>query len=348
MAQPYLSRFFLFLILVFILYGCFLVFQPFLIEILVAAMLVSMFFPYYEKLTKKLKGRKHFASAIMCLIVALFIIIPLANIIGFAAQKSVDGYDRIATMSSRINLDNIDGNTILDRFNVLGLNREIFRDAIVELAKKTNDWIVGGAAALVKGTTSFIISLMLIIFTMFFFFVDGKKMLEKMMHLTPLPNKYDKKIFMKFRDVSYSTFVSTFVTAVAQGLIGAIGFMLVGLPAFLPGIAMAFLSLLPYIGAAFVWLPASIYLVVIGKVWAAAFLVLWGLTAIGLTDNLIRAYIIKGKAQVHPVFVIFSILGGITLFGFWGVIFGPIIISLAVTILHIYELEYGHVLDREQ
>ncbi len=109
---------------------------------------------------------------------------------------------------------------------------------------------------------------------------------------------------------------------------------------------MGFLLLLPYFGATLVWFPIAIYLLATGQVWQGIFLLAWGAGVVATSDNLIRAYIIKGKAQVHPIFVIFSIFGGISLFGFWGVIFGPLIISLAVTVLHIFELEYGDILER--
>jgi predicted PurR-regulated permease PerM len=109
---------------------------------------------------------------------------------------------------------------------------------------------------------------------------------------------------------------------------------------------MAFLSLLPYFGSGLVWFPVSIYLLVTGQIWQGIFLMAWGMALVGTIDNLIRAYLIKGKAQVHPIFVIFSILGGIILFGFWGIVFGPLFISLAVTILHIYEMEYESVLEK--
>jgi len=103
---------------------------------------------------------------------------------------------------------------------------------------------------------------------------------------------------------------------------------------------MGFLSLLPYIGAGFVWFPAGIYLLFIGKIWQGVFLLIWGIFAVSMIDNVVRAYIIKGKAQIHPILIILSILGGISLFGFWGVFLGPLIISIAITVFHIYELEY--------
>jgi predicted PurR-regulated permease PerM len=137
------------------------------------------------------------------------------------------------------------------------------------------------------------------------------------------------------------------VTALAQGLVGAIGFMIIGFPAFFTGILIGFTSLLPYIGSIVIYVPIGIYLLLTGQIWQGIFILLWGMIIIGNTDNIIRTYMIQGKAHVNPVFVFFSIMGGILLFGFWGVVIGPLIISLAITIFHIYELEYGLVSEEE-
>jgi predicted PurR-regulated permease PerM len=346
MEKHYISKAFLFFLIAVVIYACYRIFSPFIDEILAATILVTIFYAPYERLVKFFRGRKGIAALIMCILVALLVILPLTNFIVYAAQRSVMGYDRILTLVNENRLGGIIQAGYLDKVNALGLNGDTIRNMIIDIAKKVNDWLVSGAANFIKGTTNFLISLILIIFTMFFFFIDGKKMVEKIMRWTPLPDKYDKEIFKKFRDVSYSTMASTFITAVIQGMVGAIGFMIVGLPAFFAGIAMGFLSLLPYIGAGFIWVPAGIYLLVVGKIWQGIFLLIWGAAVVSTIDNLIRAYIIKGKAQVHPIFIIFSILGGISLFGFWGIIFGPLIISLAVTVFHIYEMEYGKLLEK--
>jgi predicted PurR-regulated permease PerM len=346
MDRPFITKAFILILFVTILYACYLIFRPFLIEILAATILVSIFYTPYESLAKRLKGRKRLAALIMCLLVSLLVIVPLTNVIVYAAQRSVVAYNGITDYIESGSYSELVNNPLLKSSYDFVLGNENVKGLIIDIAKRVNDWFVSGATTFIKGTTNFFISLILIIFTMFFFFVDGKKMVEKIMHWTPLPNKYDRELFNKFRDVSYSTMVSTFVTAIAQGIIGAIAFIVVGLPAFFAGVAMTFFALLPYIGTAFVWFPVGIYLLVVGKIWQGIFLLVWGAGVVSTTDNLIRAYIIKGKAQVHPIFIIFSILGGISLFGFWGIVFGPLIISLAVTILHIYEMEYGAELEK--
>lgn len=346
MNKDFIAKIFLIFLIILVMLACYLIFKPFLIEILAATILVSVFYTPYQWLVKKFHGRKNLASLIMCLLIILIVIIPAINLIIYGAQKSVIAYTDTINFLNRSDLDGIIKDNIFQKANLLGIDRENLKVFILDIAKKSSNWFVDGAKSLVKGTTNFFISLIIIIFTMFFFFVDGERMLEKIMYWTPLPNKYDREIFKKFRDVSYSTMVSTFVTAIAQGLLGAVGFIVIGLPAFFAGILMVFLSLLPYIGSAFVWFPVGIYLLIVGKIWQGIFLLIWGGVVVSMVDNLIRAYIIKGKAQVHPIFIILSILGGISLFGFWGLFLGPLIISITVTILHIYELEYGEVLEK--
>jgi len=326
--------------------ACYLVFKPFLVEILAAAILVSIFHAPYEWLTKALRGRKNLASLIMCLLIVLIVVIPLINLIIYSAQRSVVAYTDTINFLNQTSLSSIIDDNITSRANLLGVGSDSLRSFLADIAQKSSDWLVDGATNFLKSTTSFFISLLIIVLTMFFFFVDGQRILEKIMYWTPLPNKYDREIFKKFRDVSYSTMISTFVVAIVQGLVGTFGFIVVGLPAFFPGVLMGFLSLLPYIGAGFVWFPAGIYLLFIGKIWQGVFLLIWGIFAVSMIDNVVRAYIIKGKAQIHPILIILSIFGGISLFGFWGVFLGPLIISIAITVLHIYELEYGEVLEK--
>jgi predicted PurR-regulated permease PerM len=348
MSKTLLTRIFLFVLLIAVLAACFLIFRPFLIQILIAAILVSLFYTPYRWLAKKLGGREKTAALITCVLVLLVIIIPLTNLIIFAAQESVAAY------SDTINFLNRDNGAVQIKIfekiqTSLNINSESLKTLVVDFAQKASNWLVSGATGFLKGTTTFVISLVLIIFTMFFFFVDGKKMLERAMYWTPLPDKYDRMIFQKFRDVSYSVFVSTFAVALAQSALGAVAFAIVGLPIFLPAIAIALLSMIPYFGAYLIWLPAGIYLLAIGHLWQGIFLLIFGATVISTVDNLIRMYMIKTKAQVHPIFVLFSVLGGISLFGFWGVIIGPLVIALTVTILHIYdEVEYKKVKEDQQ
>ncbi|MFA6995004.1 MAG: AI-2E family transporter [Patescibacteria group bacterium] len=341
-----LAKPFILILVVLVLIGCYLVFAPFLTEILMAAIMASIFYTPYEKFSKFLKGHNHLAAILMCLLLLVIIILPSVEFITYAGEKSVTAYN--------LTVDFFDNHTINDFFkndffsrgalHYLNLgnynfNDGAFKETVLSLLKQSSNWLLSGATFVLKGTTDFMFSLVLIVLTMYFFFVDGKKMLERLMSLVPLPLEYNQELFRKFRAVSRTTFLATFVAAAAQGLVGAISFAVVGFPLFLALIIITFLSLLP-LGSMVFYIPMGIYYLLVGDIWQGAFVILWGIFVVGTIDNVIRAYMIKDKAEINPIFVFFAVLGGIIIFGFWGVIIGPLLVALAVTVLHIYELEF--------
>lgn len=347
-----LTKPFLLILVLIVTIACYFVFRPFLTEILMAAILATIFYKPFIALTKLFKGRQNLAAILMCLLLVLVVILPSIKLLIYGAEKSVQTYDETVAFFSNHELNDVFKNEIfkkaplkylnLDSYNFQNAN---FQNSLISAAKSSSLWLISGATTVVKETTNFFFSLFLIILTMFFFFVDGKKMLGRLMYLSPLPDKYDKEIFRKFSVVSYTTLVSTFVASFAQGIAGAIGFAIVGFPVFLAFILIALLSLLPYLGSMIFYVPVGIYYLMMGEIWQGIFVLAWGFVVIGLIDNVVRAYMIKDEAEINPIFVFFSILGGIALFGFWGVIVGPLLVALAVTIYHIYGLEFCSSLD---
>ena len=215
LAKPFL------LILVFlVLFGCYYIFRPFLTEIFVAIILVSIFYRPFEYLVKKFKGRKNMAALLMCLILVLVIVLPAIRGAIYAGQKSVVAYSQAVEFFNKNDLGDVFSNGSLQDgalkyLNLDGLTaqNEQVKGFFLDILKRSSNWLISGATLAVKGTTNFIVSLVLIIIAMFFFFIDGKEMVNKLMRLSPLPDKYDKEIFHKFRAVSYTTFVSTFLVA---------------------------------------------------------------------------------------------------------------------------------------
>lgn len=349
-----LTKPFLLILVFLVLVGCYFIFRPFLTEIFVAAILASIFYTPFSRLSLMLKGRKNLAALIMCLLLLVVIILPSMKLLVYAGEKSVVAYNSAVYFFSSHSVDEFLGSDFFQRgalryinLGSINLDNEAFKGTMLEVFKQSSNWLISGATFALRETTNFIISLLMIILSMFFFFVDGKGMLKRLMYLSPLPNKYDLEIFNKFRAVSYTTFISTFVAAISQGVIAAIGFAIVGFPPFFAGVLVALLSMLPYLGSAIFYVPVALYYLLIGEIWQGVFILLWGALIISTIDNLIRSYMIKGKAEINPIFVLFSILGGIFLFGFWGVILGPLVLALTVTIFHIYELEFCESLEGE-
>lgn len=338
---------FLIIVLLAALYVVYLLLAPFLMVILLSGVLVSIFYGLYQWFVQRLGGREGFAALVMVLLIALVIILPATNFLFYLSKRSIEGFSAVTGWINSGALERtVREAGVLDRFTFIDPSILNVRQYLITVSSRVSGFLLSGGKAFIVGTTQFLTSLILMLFTMFFLFRDGERLVNRVMYLTPLSNKYDKIIFQRFRDVSFSTIVSTFLTAIAQGVVGGISFVIVGVPALFAGVVMAFLSLLPYVGAAIVWAPAGIYLLVTGKIWQGIFLLIWGAVVVSLVDNVLRPILIKGKAQVHPLLIFFSIFGGIIAFGFWGMILGPIIIAIAFTLLHIYELEYRDVLEQ--
>ncbi len=345
-----LSKPFLIALVLATLIACYFVFQPFLTVIAIAAILATIFYKPYEKLTVFLRGQKNLAALLMCLFLVVLIILPTIKGVIYTADKSVEAYTETTAYFTNHNFSDVLQTPFFVKLHLDGVsfdqyNNDVVKNVLLDFLQKSSNWMLSGATSMVVETTNFIISLTMIILTMFFFFIDGKNMLTNLMYLLPLKDRYNKEIFNKFREISYTTMVSTFVVAIAQGLVGAIGFAFVGFPVFLAGILVAVLSLLPYVGSMIFYVPVGIYYLLVGQTWQGIFILLWGFLIIGTIDNVIRAWMLKDKVQINPIFVVFSVLGGIVLFGFWGVVLGPLIVAITATVLHIYTLEFAPELD---
>ena len=349
-----LTKPFILILVVLVLAGCYLVFKPFLTEIIVAAILASVFYTPFVRFSQFLKGRRQLAAILMCLLLLVIIILPSVRLMIYAGEKSVVAYSATVEFFEKNTINDFFKGDFFQRGALRYINlgnfdfhNENFKNAMLSTLKESSNWILSGATFALKETTNFIVSLILIIIAIYFFFVDGKKMVDKLVVLSPLPNRYDWELLRKFRAISRTTFISTFIAAIAQGIIGAIGFAVVGFPPFLAGVLVAVLSLLPYVGSMIFYVPVGAYYLLTGDIWQGIFVLLWGMLIIGTIDNVIRTYMVKDEAEISPIFIFFSIIGGIVVFGFWGVILGPLIIAIAVTVFHIYQLEFCDSLDGE-
>ena len=170
----------------------------------------------------------------------------------------------------------------------------------------------------------------------FFLLRDGRTITKKIGEATPLSAETRKLLFDKFLTVMRATMKGSFVVAVAQGSLGAVIFWILGIHApILWGVLMAFLSLLPAVGAGFVWLPVALYLLATGAVWQGVVLIVFGVFVIGLVDNLLRPILVGKDTAMPDYIVLISTLGGIGVFGFNGLILGPLIAAMFIAVWHI-------------
>jgi predicted PurR-regulated permease PerM len=184
---------------------------------------------------------------------------------------------------------------------------------------------------------------------MYFFLVDGSSMLETMMRLSPLDDKYERELVAEFERVSRAVVLASLVSAAVQAVLAGIGFWLAGLASvFLLILLTALFALIPFVGAAAVWFPASVWLFIVEeRTTAALALALYGALIVSLSDNLVKPMVLHGQSRLHPLWALLSVLGGVQVLGPVGILVGPMVVVCLQALLSILQRELTQ-LDRRR
>ncbi|NIA02434.1 MAG: AI-2E family transporter [Nitrospirae bacterium] len=329
--------------------------SPFLTEILVAAFLVVAFYPVYKKLNKWFRGLRGLASFVSVLLLIILVLAPLSVVILLITSEASDAYQIIQSKIESGVFDQYfqwsDGGyfyELKERIQpVIDLDSIDLKQMIVDSAQSVSSWLVAQTGDILKGVGSLVLGIVILIMTMYYFFKDGDKLVDRVGKLSPLPIVYEHELFNKIRQMVKAIVFGVFLTSIVQGILGGIGFAIVGIsnPVFW-GTAMAFLSLVPVVGTALIWAPAAIVMAILGSYGAALFLVIWGLFLVGTIDNFLKPYLIGNRAHTYPLMTFLVVLGGIIVMDLKGVILGPIMLVILMSFLHIYEAEYKRVLKK--
>lgn len=186
-----------------------------------------------------------------------------------------------------------------------------------------------------------LIGMLIMIISIYFFFVDGPAMVRTMMRLTPLDDDYQLRLLGDFETTSRAVVLASVLSALVQGVLAAIAFFFCGFHSFiLLFMVTAFMALIPFLGAASVWIPCSIYLAAVDQRYGAAiFLAIYGASVVSTIDNVIKAYVLHGHSDLHPLVALLSVLGGIPVFGPVGILIGPMVVVILQTLLEILNHE---------
>ncbi len=310
----------------------FMVYRPFTNVIILALVLAILLSPIYECLLKLFRGRSKTAAAVVIVLTILFILLPLLLLSIQIFNQSQDVYVQLQSNSFdyvQQALGTIE-KPIQTHFPEFTINLNGF-------LQQTVAWIGDNAANIISNTSQALLGLMLVFITLFFFLKDGKKFLSYIIKLSPLEDSYDVKIFHRIATMISSVVRGVLLIAVVQAILVGIGFYFFGVPnATLWGTVTLVASLLPFIGVSLVVFPGVVYLLLTGHLLAAIGLAVWGTLLVGLIDNLLMPFMYGKGAKVHPLVILFAVLGGIYAFGPLGFLIGPMMVSLFIAILDIY------------
>ncbi|MBZ9629320.1 AI-2E family transporter [Salegentibacter sp. LM13S] len=216
----------------------------------------------------------------------------------------------------------------------------------IDTSSVTN-WMSGNLQSLAGGTFNAFIAIGIMYFMLYYMLVKRDSMKSSLISYIPLGNDNLEIIAKESDQLVKSNALGIPLVAIFQGIIALIGYLIFGVPdPFFWFVITAIGSMIPFIGTAIGILPVVILLVAQGDNWQAIAMLIYGFVVVGSTDNLIRLYIIDRLAAVHPLITLFGVIVGVQLFGFIGLIFGPLLVSLFLLILKIYKKEYGNAHDR--
>ena len=336
--------YFFFGVLVLVSVATFYIFKPFLIALLLAAILAIFFQKMYAFFLSKTGNHKGFSSIITSLIILLIIIVPLIIIFFFVGNEIMSSYQSVAVSGDfyQNKVEPFIGQIQTSKFyNVLGLDQILNKEAFAQYSKQLGQLVLIFVQNAYLSITHIFFLIFVMFFSLYYFFIDGKEIVRKIMYVSPLRDSHENLLVDKFISISRATVKGTFVICILQGLIGGMVFYIAGIPsAVVWGVAMMLFALIPMVGSALIWLPVAILLLMTGNIWQGILVLVVGIGLISTVDNIVKPRLVGKDTQLHPLLILLATLGGLTLFGLAGVIVGPIIIALFVSLWDIYGIEF--------
>lgn len=338
------ARIFFGFITLLVLYYSYLIIKPYLLDIFLALVVFFTAKPLYHVLCRLFFDRRVLASGITCLILLLVILIPLFTLMSIIASQALEFSNQVSQGLQKGTLwpwiaSKLDTVKLYLAHLNLPLPQEIQLDQVIQTAvTKASAFIYTNAIGLIRGFTVFFFDLLLVLFIAFFMFLQGDVFIEAIKELSPLDPVHNDEIIRETETTIKATLWGTVIVAFLQGALGGVGFLIFGLPqpAFW-GTVMIPAAVIPIVGSAIVWGPAAIYLLFSGHLGAGIGLIVWGGIMVSIIDNVLKPILVKGSGSTPSIFILFSILGGLTYFGVIGFILGPLILSFLLSLLRIYQ-----------
>jgi predicted PurR-regulated permease PerM len=342
--SSFYSRVFALVVAAILGYALVLIFAPFALSMAWAAFLAFLLFPLNVRLRRRLRGAS-LAAGLLTVLAPITILLPLSALsVDFVAQISalLKNLQRAASQLDIRTFSDLQQFPVIARANVwlqqhAGISAEQMQAWLVSGTREVMQRAASMSGWVFLGALGSLLAFAIMLFLLFFFLRDGDAMIGRARRLIPLDEERKERLFSQLGAVTRAIVIGTTVTALLQGVLIGIGFTIADLPSpVVFGVLAALLSLLPVGGAAFVWIPAAIWLF-IDKHWGyGIFMLVWGLLLGGL-DNVLRPILISGRARISALAVFVGVLGGIPAFGAIGIILGPVVLSLVLALIEFAE-----------
>jgi predicted PurR-regulated permease PerM len=331
----------------------FYIFRPLLNTILLGIVFTYLMYPLYKIINNKLKKPK-ISSFLVCIIFIVLVTIPLIIALNSLAIEMFNLGNRISNIDfqSIESLQCESDNLLCISFNKLidgEFIDKIINDTLIQSISLTRNYIGG----MLMKIPSFMINIFIIIFMMYYLMIDGKKFIRRIYSFLPIDDKHKKIIIIKLQKSMNGIIYGNILIGLIQSVLCGIAFYFFGIKAPILWAVITFiLSFIPMIGASIIWFPAASYIIIsslmnsnVLGVWKGISLILYGFFIISSVDTIIRPKLVSNKAKIHPLLVLLGIIGGIAVFNVAGIIIGPLIIGLFITLFELFEIEKNYLFN---
>jgi predicted PurR-regulated permease PerM len=315
-----------------VLYLCWQILRPFLDIITWSVVLAITFHPVHQRLVRRI-AHPSLSAFISTMLVVLTILVPLVFLTGLIINEFLSLKDTLVSKFqegfdlSRIPVVREAMEWLYQHFRV---DSAKLADSIKQYAAELARRAAAYSFTFAGNVTSLIVSFVFTVFTMFYLFRDGNKIVAKIPDLLPLQRSQSERLILRIRDVIDGSIYGVLVIALIQGALMGVIFGLLNIPSpVLWGTVTAFTSLIPLVGAAGVWVPGTLYLLLTGEWGKALILAAFGGLVISSVDNFLRPKLVGGRVRLEELVMFFSVLGGLEVFGVLGIVAGPVVFAIA-------------------
>ena len=343
---------FLGILTLFVVVVAFVITRPFLYPLAAAIVLAVVFNPIHQRVLLSTKGRSGLAALLSTLILLFVFGVPLFILISLAANEAVSAAQYLTRKSAAEGGFTLFLTTMAERgLRFLGhwadLSKYDIRGTITSHVQQAGVWVLGSSAAILGRFARLLVSTLITLVIVFFLFRDGRDWIHRAVGIIPLSPEQARRLINNISDTIVANVYGILSVGAVQGILTGVAVAIVGIESpLLLGLGAAFASVIPVVGAGIVWIPAGLYLIFTGAIWRGVFVLLWGSVVISAADNIVRPWVVSGRVQLHPLVLLFFILGGVEAFGFLGLFLGPVIASVMVVLFAMFREELSYSNDK--
>ena len=330
--------------------------RPFISIIVIAAVVAGVFNPVYKLFVVKGVINPPFASFLTCAIIFFVLFVPIAFFVGILSKEAYDLYlaAKDAVLGDRIQ-SLLEGNIWIEKIKVffarfnIDISVDELKGMVSQLAKVVGFFLYDQARAIASNMFAFIINFILMLLVIYYLLIDGARLVDFIVDLSPLPDEQNDALVKKFKDIAGAIMIGNGLAGLIQGILGGLVFTVFGFKSpFLWGVIMGLLAFLPILGIGLVLIPAAVYLFLTSKIIAGIFLTVFYVILSGGMEYIFKPKLVGKRVQMHPLLVFFSIIGGLELFGILGIIYGPLVVTGFLTLAEIYHAHYQGLVESIQ